>query len=262
VRIAGHVVTNPGNVRENNEDSVALLWHSRPDAEAGMVVGLVADGMGGHQCGEVASQIAAELIPRVLFRSRQELPQALREAFTEANADILHLAKKDPGKAGMGTTGAVVAMDGDDAWCAWVGDSRIYLLRGSRCYQISQDHTVVGELVRSGHLTAEEARNHADRNVLSRALGTRRKVEIDVLGRPVRLQNGDRFLLCSDGLHDLLSDDDITKLAAEGKLQECAESLVGLALERGGYDNVSVVLLEAGGKTEPPRITREVIAPC
>jgi serine/threonine protein phosphatase PrpC len=229
---------------------------------SGPVVGVVADGMGGHECGEVASQVAADLIPNHYLRSDLEPALALREAFLETNSVIQRMAKEDPAKSGMGTTGAAVAIQDGNAWCAWVGDSRIYLLRDGRLFRISEDHTKVAECVRRGILTVEQARNHEDRNVLSRALGTRPAVQVDVTEQPLRLLSGDRLLLCSDGLHDLVTDEEMLEKARGGVLNECCESLVQMALDRGGYDNVSLVLLEAGVETAAAKITREVATSC
>jgi serine/threonine protein phosphatase PrpC len=262
VRILGHVMTNPGKVRSNNEDSVALLRQSAPDGADDFVVALVADGMGGHECGEVASQLAAQLIPAALFQRNGEVPLALEKAFAQTNGGIQKAAQTDARRHGMGTTCAVVVVEGDQAWGAWVGDSRIYLLRDDGCYRLSQDHTIVAEMVRSGHITEDDARHHADRNVLSRALGTRPKVEVDVLRQPTRLQQGDRILLCSDGLHDLVVDEEIGELARSGELSDCVQALVQLALDRGGYDNVSVVLMEVSPEGLEVKTTREVVIPC
>jgi PPM family protein phosphatase len=262
VRITGHVITDAGKVRLNNEDAAVLVWDGDSHGGSGPVIGVVADGMGGHECGELASRVAADLIPTSFFRSDRGPARALREAFLEANNLLQSMAQEDASKFGMGTTGAAVAIKDDEAWCAWVGDSRIYLLREGRLFRISEDHTKVGEFVRRGLLTKEEARNHEDRNVLSRALGTRPAVDVDVTEQPLRLLQGDRLLLCSDGLHDLVTDEEMLEMARHGALSECGERLVEMALDRGGHDNVSVVLLEAGAEAGAAKITREVAAPC
>jgi PPM family protein phosphatase len=262
VRITGHVVTNAGKVRQNNEDAAVLLCHANSDGGTGPVIGVIADGMGGYECGEVASQLAADLIPGRFLSSKSDPAEALREAFVETNRVIQRMAKEDPSMQGMGTTGAAVAIKDGNAWCAWVGDSRIYLLRDNRLFRISEDHTAVADFVRRGMLTAEQARNHPDRNVLSRALGTKPVVQVDVTAQPLRLLSGDRFLLCSDGLHDLLTDEEMLPMATSGALNECGERLLQMALDRGGTDNISLVLIEAGVNTAVARTTREVPMPC
>jgi PPM family protein phosphatase len=262
VRITGHVITNSGKVRLNNEDAAVLVWHESSQGGAGPVIGVIADGMGGHECGEVASQVAADLIPSHFLRSSREPAQALREAFLETNSVLQCMASEDPSKNGMGTTGAAVAIIDGNAWCAWVGDSRIYLLREGRLFRISEDHTAVGECVRRGILTVEQARNHGDRNVLSRALGTKPTVEVDVTEQPLRLLSGDRMMLCSDGLHDLVTDEEMLEKARGGILNEYGESLLQMALDRGGPDNISLVLLEAGVEVAAAKTTREVLTPC
>jgi protein phosphatase len=258
LQVVGYVATDVGKVRQNNEDSAAFLRQAA--ARGGEVVSLaiVADGMGGHQGGEVASQIAAELIPASFFRATEEPPAALEKAFQAANHEMQQAVERDPRIKGMGTTAVAVAIQGSCAWCAWVGDSRIYHLRQGRMHQISEDHTAVAELMRQGLLTPEQARNHPDRNVLVRALGTRSGVEVDVTRHPLAMVTGDRMLLCSDGLYDLLEDEEIEKISSEGSLQEAGNALIAAALERGGHDNVSIVLVECVDELPEAAITREV----
>lgn len=262
LQVVGYVATNVGKVRQNNEDSAAFLRQAGARGEGVLSLAIVADGMGGHQGGEVASQIAAEVIPSSFFRSKEEPAEAIEKAFQLANQEMQQAVERDPRIKGMGTTAVAVAMEGDRAWCAWVGDSRIYHLREGRMHQISEDHTAVAELMRQGLLTPEQARNHPDRNVLIRALGTRSGVEVDVTRHPLALATGDRMLLCSDGLYDLLEDEEIEKISSEGSLQVAGDALIAMALERGGHDNVSVVLVECVDELPEAAITREVSAKC
>jgi serine/threonine protein phosphatase PrpC len=245
LEIDASVVTNVGRVRTNNEDSVCLIRpsHKAPLSSHG-VLALLADGMGGHEGGELASKLAMEGIARSYYSSMGPPPEALDEALRTANGEVYQASRKRSALRGMGTTCVAVVLRDDRAWWAWVGDSRLYLLRSGQIYQMSEDHTVVHQLVRKGLLTPEEAYNHPDRSVLERAIGTRVQVEPSIGKEPIYLASGDRLLLCSDGLHDLITNDEIVAHAASGPIAECAEGLIDLALERGGFDNVSVILLE------------------
>jgi protein phosphatase len=164
----------------------------------------------------------------------------------------------------MGTTVVAFAITSSHGWLAYVGDSRLYLIRRGQIYRMSEDHSMVFEMVHKGLLTAEEARNHADRNVLSRALGSRPQVEVSCWEEPFPIQAGDRFLLCSDGLHDLVTDAKMLALARSGELNVATERLVRTANENGGYDNISVILLEAvdaAALRSRPSPTREYQVP-
>jgi PPM family protein phosphatase len=254
------VLTHRGNVRANNEDSVSIV---RPrDAAHGphSLLAIVADGMGGHEGGELASKVAVETIQRTWINSTLAPNAALEAAFVEANRAIYHAALMDPKLKGMGTTCVAVVLCDDHASWAWIGDSRLYLLREGRAYRMSEDHTVVQEMLRRGLITAEEARSHRDRSVLARAMGTREHLEAGLSGEPVCIHPGDRLLLCSDGLHDLVEDDELIANTAEESAAVGAEKLLALALERGGHDNISLILLAAACPTtpkRPPRKTRE-----
>jgi PPM family protein phosphatase len=260
--IDASVLTHMGKVRTNNEDSVRLV---RPNSTNSMksdgVLALVADGMGGHEGGEMASGLAAERIPRRYYDSMAAPPQALAEALREVNRDIFETAAQDSALRGMGTTCVAVAICDGQAWFAWIGDSRLYLLRGGQIYQMSEDHTAVNELVRRGLLTAEDAHNHPDRSVLTCAMGTKAGVEPAICAEPIHLMDGDRLLLCSDGLHDLLTDAELAECANAGEVAASAEALMQMALDRGGYDNISIILLEARRSSAPGKkavsITRE-----
>ena len=260
--IDASVLTHMGKVRTNNEDSVSLVRPNAADTvKSHRVLALVADGMGGHEGGELASKLAAEGIARSYYSSSATPQQALEKAFRDANRHIFETAAKSPGLKGMGTTCVAVAILDDQAWFVWVGDSRLYLLRGGQIFRMSEDHTVVQEMVRRGLLTAEEAHEHPDRSALARAIGTRELVELAVGAEPIHLSDGDRLLLCSDGLHDLLTDVEIAEYAAETLVADSAGTLMNLALERGGFDNISLVLLEAKLEAavlkRPMTITRE-----
>jgi PPM family protein phosphatase len=237
MRISTFAATDVGQVRRGNEDS-----HFR-----GATVVAVADGLGGHQAGEVASAIAIEPLAELdgqAFPTPEEAREALVGAIRKANQAVIAKAVSDSAFWGMGTTMTAAAVAGD-RWLqlAHVGDSRAYLLRGGRLRQLTTDHTVVGELVREGRLTADEAAHHPERSVLTRAVGLDPQLEVDALP-PLELSVGDQVLLCSDGLTDPLAEGRITEiLLAEGDGQAACQALIAAANAAGGPDNVTVVLL-------------------
>jgi protein phosphatase len=246
IEIYASVATNTGCVRAENQDAAIFARPSNDRALATRgVIALVADGMGGCQGGEVAAALACEKIPESYFSSDGPIPVALRAALEAANAEIYQAAQAQPGLRGMGTTAVALAVTSGYGWLAYVGDSRLYLIRRGQIYRMSEDHSMVFEMVHRGLLTREEARNHEDRNVLSRALGSRPQVEVSCWDEPFPIQPGDRFLLCSDGLHDLVTDEKMLELAGSGEVGAATEKLVRAANENGGYDNISVILLEA-----------------
>jgi protein phosphatase len=234
--IAG--VTDIGKVRARNEDSIGF------DAGLGLLV--VADGMGGHNAGDVASRLAIDHI----FAAAQT-PQAPRDegglqaAVRRANDAILGAADQDPERAGMGTTVVAAWLSETHIDVAHVGDSRLYRLRDGAFEMLTRDHSQVQELVDRGILTPAQARASTRRNYLSRALGTDPEVRIDCARHA--LQAGDDYLLCSDGLTNMLEDDEIAAiLHATRPAEAVAERLVALANERGGRDNISVVIARLG----------------
>lgn len=254
------VLTHEGKVRDHNEDCATLVRPSGADALATHgVLALVADGMGGHNAGEQASRIAAETIARAYFDSHEAPRKALLSAIAAANRSVYDAAAGTPEWKGMGTTGVTVAICRNLAWWAWVGDSRLYLARGGEIYRLTEDHTVVQDMVRRGWMTAQEAENHDDRNVLERAIGTHEKVEASCSGAPMRLLEGDRLLLCSDGLHDVVRDDEMAASLTGPDIHAASEQLLALALDRGGPDNISLVVIEVRAKSGAlrPRTTRE-----
>jgi len=266
--IVASVRTDKGCVREINEDSGRFVRPSDPallKRKGALLV--VADGMGGHSAGEVASQMAVELVSRLYYEAPGDDAQgALAAAVEEANRRIYAASQSDENKRGMGTTCTALALRGGAAFAAHVGDSRLYLLRDGGVYQLSEDHSHVMELVRHGLLTKEEARTHEDKNVILRALGTTPDVEAAVV-KPLEVRAGDFFLLCSDGLHDLVADAEIgATVAGAEDVHAACEQLIALAKERGGHDNITVGLVRlvpqgaAAAEAENLRTTREVEA--
>jgi protein phosphatase len=265
LEIHASVATDAGCVRTGNQDAAIF---SRPADDRALathgVIALVADGMGGCKGGEVASAVACETIPKHYFASAGPIPAALRASLEAANAEIYQTAQSQADLRGMGTTAVAFAITGSQGWLAYVGDSRLYLIRRGQIYRMSEDHSMVFDMVHKGLLTPEEARNHQDRNVLSRALGSRPHVEVSCWDEPFPIEPGDRFLLCSDGLHDLVTDEKILELAHSGEVGAATGRLVQASNENGGYDNISVILVEAVDASVPrvrPGPTREFQLP-
>ena len=223
--------TDIGKVREVNEDSYG--YHGR--------LFVLADGMGGHEAGEIASAIAVET---VLAADLGDAPTTrLHQAILDANRAILAEVEKHPEHAGMGTTINVLYLDITQAYITNVGDSRIYRLSGGRLKQLTADDSLVAQLVKNGSITEEEAKVHPRRNVLIQALGMEGNLEFEVT--TVGIAPGDKFLLCSDGLTGMFDEKTITSyLDADMAPQSIAEQLVGAADEAGGRDNITVIVVE------------------
>ena len=225
--------TNTGLVRDRNEDTVLA------DAEHGIYI--LADGMGGHQAGEVASALAAETL-RDALAGESPAAERLHAAFRRANAAVFERQQQDSALNGMGTTMTALWDNGSHVLLGHVGDSRAYLFMNGRLRQISEDHSVVGEMLRSGAITEEQARSHPYRNVITRAVGTEESVRADVV--EILKTPGTLWLLCSDGLTDMVTDEQIAETLRQHAPEQAADALVDLALEQGGRDNVSLILLE------------------
>ncbi len=217
----------------------------------------VADGMGGAKAGEVASQIAVEAFDEV--EGEPDEPEGgLREIAQSANRRIYDLAQAEESRRGMGTTLTAALVGPDGVSLGHVGDSRCYLLRDGELEQLTRDHSLVAELERTGQIAPGEAENHPQRSIITRALGPERDVDVDTYTFTGR--SGDVFLLCSDGLTSMISNDEIGSiLRAGGSLEEVADSLVRAANQSGGKDNITVVLFRLGGD-EGPATTDATIA--
>ena len=239
--------TDTGRMRAKNEDNIAMV------PEAGLAV--VADGMGGHQAGEVASKLAVDVIAHHMIEafSNQAQPgnsayetKALADAIQQANRAIYDQAHQQSEYAGMGSTVVVAVFNGDKLYVGHVGDSRLYRFRNGLLEQITQDHSVVQELVSRGLATAEEARLSVSKNLVTRALGVDAEVVPDISEES--LQDDDIYLLCSDGLNDVLADGDIEMMLMEHRRQidSAVDYMINTANERGGPDNISVILVRTG----------------
>jgi len=209
-----------------------------PEGGSGLM--LVADGMGGHSAGEVASAIAAEVVRRCFFELKGGAADVLATAFTAANKAIFDYGQNHPECAGMGTTCTALAIRDDKIYLAHVGDSRAYLLRGAELRQLSEDQTLVAKMVREGVMTAQEAKTSEHSNVILQALGTSPQIAPELWTEGLALAPGDTLIVSSDGLHGLVEDDVIAEVAGRMAPSEACQELVRRALSAGGHDNVSV----------------------
>lgn len=222
--------THQGLVRANNQDNWLV---------AAPLYG-VADGMGGHKGGETASRVALQVFQNAIG---QKMPAAntLRTAVEAANRRVYDMSAHDDSLSGMGTTMSMIWQDEDRLLIAHVGDSRIYRLREGKLQQVTDDHSFVAELVRNNIITPEMAKNHPQRNIITRAVGVDPYVQVDVLEED--LLPGDIWLICSDGLHGMVEDTEIQSILNDMELEDAAERLMSRALENGGHDNITFVLL-------------------
>jgi serine/threonine protein phosphatase PrpC len=253
-----------GLVREENQDRI-----SRIQSQFGELF-IVADGMGGHEGGSTAAQMLIDGLAEHLRALPPETPpdEALRQTAQHANTDIYRRSRDDRRLAKMGATGVLALVQGHRAWIAHAGDSRAYLWRNGRLERLTRDHTLVQRMVDHQILDEEEARHHPDANVVTRGFGQSPEVELEVAS-PLELQEGDRLLLCSDGLSGYVDDDAIAQaLAAGGEAQAIADALIALALRAGGEDNVSlqVVAVQDGApatavSAKPAATTRPTAEP-
>lgn len=236
--------TDLGMKRSQNEDSHGH-WVSDDPAERerrGVLV-VVADGMGGSRAGEVASRLAVQTVIQVYRDGQSGSPlDDLYHAVEAANHVVHTESVSHADMNGMGTTCTAVVVRGSDTFLAHVGDSRAYLVQGGRLRQLTQDHSLVAQLVRDGQLTPEQARSDPRRNVVTRSVGVSAHVEIDAQRFEALLQDGDTLLMCSDGLHGLVPDPELSDLALEERLEDGCKRAIVLANTRGGHDNITVVL--------------------
>lgn len=247
------VVSDLGRARDHQEDTATA--YEPPDtavlAQRGSLL-IVADGMGGHNAGEVASRTAVNEIERTYYGGGgDDLAVALSQAVQAANQAVYRLAQADARRQGMGTTVTAVIVHDRDLWIANVGDSRAYLLRAGQISQITRDHSWVEDQVRAGVLTPEQARLHPQRNIITRAIGTGPSVDADFFTGALR--EGDVLVLCSDGLTGHVMDQEILETASQLQPDQAASRLIELANERGGADNISVIVarFEAAGAPAP-----------
>ncbi len=234
-------VTNIGKMRKLNQDYVYST--EQPIGNLPNLF-LVADGMGGHNAGDYASKLAVStIIEQAADADETDPARVLDLAISVANAVVWRSAEGSPELAGMGTTVVAAVVDGDHLYVANVGDSRLYVANDTEMKQITRDHSWVEEMVKRGGLDREEARNHPDKNIITRAVGVESGVRIDFFD--YTLKDGEKILMCTDGLTNMLSDEQIRDiLAQDAGVAERAEELIRKANDNGGKDNISVILIE------------------
>jgi PPM family protein phosphatase len=258
--------THPGMKGKNNEDRYGVsAYRLDSDKRLPSALAIVSDGIGGHRAGEVAAQLAVEVISTTVANSNASDPPAiLRDAISKASQAIHQQSEGDPSKKGMGATCACAWVIGNRLYTASVGDSRIYLIRGETIKKLSIDHTWIQEAIEFGALTPEQARGHPNAHVIRRYLGSPQPVTPDMRLRlrpgetdeqaegnqGFRLMQGDCLLLCSDGLTDLVDDAEILAALKTENLEVALQKLVDLANERGGHDNITIVAMQAPFKKE------------
>lgn len=247
--------TDLGRVRENNEDK--FDWWEPDDpallANRGRLYA-IADGMGGHAAGQIASEMALKSFAQAYYGGvNGSVEDALTRAISQANAMIYDTARAIPSRAGMGCTLAAVAIVDSDAVVGWAGDSRAYLIRAGTATQMTRDHSLVEEHVQMGLLTREEAAHHPRRNIITRSLGPEATVVPEVVRYPIL--PGDALLICSDGLTGVVADGEIAELAVASPPSLACGELIGVANSRGGPDNVTVAILRILGESPPNQPT-------
>ncbi|MCM1064179.1 MAG: Stp1/IreP family PP2C-type Ser/Thr phosphatase [Eubacterium sp.] len=234
-------VTNIGKKRKLNQD---FIYTSEQPVGKLPNIFIVADGMGGHKAGDYASKVTVETIVAEILKSEEsETTAILEHAIKTANALIRRCAEESPDLEGMGTTVVAATCDGDVLQVANVGDSRLYIANHKEIRQITRDHSLVEEMVRMGGIAREEARNHPDKNIITRAVGADDVVKPDFF--TVKLNHDDIVLMCTDGLTNMLEDEEIRMILEESRdMVEKAEELVKAANDKGGRDNISVILID------------------
>lgn len=234
-------MTHIGRRRDMNQD---YMYTSTTPVGSLPNLFVVADGMGGHNAGEYASRFTVDKVVEVISQNGQQEPvAAMKEALTEANSQLLEEAGADPSKSGMGTTVVAATVIGDLLHVANIGDSRLYVIDHEAIRQITRDHSLVEEMVRLGEMDKAAAKVHPDKNIITRAIGVTRELAVDFF--EVKLRPEDMILLCSDGLTNMVEDEEIKEIVLEQKnIVEKAEKLINTANENGGKDNITVVLIE------------------
>ena len=233
-------LTDIGKKRKHNEDYYGFFRLGDDEFLA-----IVADGMGGHASGETASRMAVEIIQEVYAKERaeQNVLDSLKSAFQVANFSILQKSLEQDELNGMGTTATVLVIKEDQTFVGHMGDSRAYLFRDAAVNQLTKDHSMVNRMVEQGLLSKEEAEHHPQRNVIYKALGVNRDADLELIG-PLSVYLNDIFLLCSDGLTNLVTDEEMLKIVKKESPQKACEKLIQLANKRGGDDNITIQILK------------------
>lgn len=245
----GQFVTDQGRVRNHNEDAGGLFLNQNKQ-----YLSVIADGMGGHQAGDVASQMATSIIEKEWIKNEgikkpEEAEVWLETVILQVNNEIHQKSITKKECHGMGTTLVMTITTPEFFTVAHIGDSRCYLMNDKGFNQITEDHSLVNELVRSGQITQEDADNHPRKNVILKALGTEEVIQPEI--RTIALEEGDKILLCSDGLTDKVTRDELKSFMENNdSIEETANGLIKLANQRGGEDNISIIILHHEAETE------------
>lgn len=230
--------TSVGKIRALNEDA----FYVAPLAKNSLLA-VVADGMGGHNAGEVASNEAINVIRDVATENEHEAKEVLIEALNSANSTVYKMSQDKMSLSGMGTTITACLVSDKKVTAAQVGDSRLYLIRDDKIIQVTKDHSLVEMLIENGTITRDDARNHPQKNVITRAIGTDSSVEADIY--EFSIENGDILLLCSDGLVNMVEDEKILSIIKKTrKFEQTADKLIHEAENAGGNDNITVILIK------------------
>lgn len=242
-------VTDRGQVRPLNEDAGGIFYN-----QSGQLLAIMADGMGGHQAGDVASTMAVTMFEEEWATVSKQLPpneaeQWLDETLQSVNQKMYNHSIDIKECEGMGTTVVIVIMTSEFITVAHIGDSRCYTFNGKLFTQVTVDHSLVNELIRSGEISKQDAHHHPRKNVVLRALGTQEAVQADY--RTLTIEKNERVLLCTDGLSDKIEDEEIENFMSDSQsIKDIASQMVDLANDRGGEDNISLILIDNGGSTE------------
>lgn len=242
MKIDAAALSDTGLQRAVNEDAVGVIPHRSHGARRDFLA-VVADGMGGHGHGDVASRLAVASVVQAYAHAAADIGGALCAAVEQANTAVYLTAQQSAALRGMGTTCTAIAIRDGAVACAHVGDSRLYLIRGGGIYAMTEDHSAVRDLVARGLLTAEDARRHAERHVLSRAVGTAADVAVEGWPEPLPLRAGDRLLLSTDGLHGLVADEELRDIVDGMDAAAACRELIALARARGGHDNITAAVV-------------------
>jgi len=248
-----------GRVRKTNED-----FFASERIKENEYLFVVADGMGGHRAGDVASRLGTQHFVRQYKKLRNKknpIMDSMNQALEKANNLILAKAATDPRKRGMGTTFSAVVISGMNAYIVHVGDSRIYLIRGDEIIKLTTDHTFVGKMLEEGRITEDEARDHPQKNILYMSLGARKTFEPEIK-KQLDIEESDIFMMCSDGLNNMVSDNTIKEYLLSFNTHEAVEELIKLANDNGGTDNITIQVIHVEktrepAKTEPIPIVKE-----
>lgn len=246
-----YALTDVGMVRTNNEDSLVFTKpHDKSILKSKGYLAIVADGMGGHNCGEVASEMAIQVISEMYYKLDLNVIEALKKSMLDANKKIFNAGQKNGNRKGMGTTCTAVVLIGNQIIIGHVGDSRAYYVNGNQILKLTKDHTYVEYLIAKGVVSEQERDSHPDSNIITKALGTHKKLEPDVFSVKHSFSTDAKILVCSDGLYEYVKDDEMLNIVKTNDPSLAVKKLIQLAKNRGGHDNISALLIEQAKKSK------------